>query len=309
MIGLVSLLAVVLLVSATGLPAAPPGASTARPPPAVVLAGEAAAVSAIRGELGRRSVPVAEGEAPTALHARVDTTPAGLTLSIRDPDGRFAQRVVASAAGAAAVIESWRETEAEVGRPEPALPVVAAEAAPPAPARWPRLALAAETALGSDRSLWLGGSVGGCVPVGRLCLGLLLRLEGDRGAGAGRARYEDDHPADLRRVSTHALVGAEGPLRRGRWELTPGLAAGGRWMHARATYEEHDGEVSTVAVAFEARATLTLLLGHGLGLDLRAAATLSPSAHRSPFDDDDFTIPGEPVALWHAGLGLRYGPP
>jgi hypothetical protein len=91
--------------------------------------------------------------------------------------------------------------------------------------------------------------------------------------------------------------------------LGPGLGIGASWLRARASHEEHDADVASVAPVAEGRATLTVPMGRGFGIDLGVGFALSPTAAAGPVEEDDFTLPGRPRAGLRAGIGLRWGGP
>jgi hypothetical protein len=291
------------------------------------LEGSPEAVTDVGGALAQRGIALAARADEAALRARVEPTRAGLRLELRDREGRFAEREVATPALAAAVIESWLRTDI-AGPLLAARPVLGAAsqetttapaAASAAGAAGPgalSVAIAGETAVGVDRSLWLGASAAGCVRAGPLCVGLLVSIAHDTGAtGPPRPLYKEEDQGTLQRLGADGMVTVGWPMRLGPVVLTPGLAGGVAWLSSRASFrddkdgEEHDGEATRVGPVFEARAILSLPVARALAIDLGIGAKLCPTAHREELEEDKFTIPGEPLGYLRAGIGLRYGHP
>src|SRR5439155_20689869 len=168
-------------------------------PPALVLTGDDAAVTAVREALADRNVPLAP--APLALAARIEPTPDGLSLTIRDGAGRTALHEVASPALAAALIESWMRPDLTgpllAPRPMPPLEeptVIAAAPAPVAPSvDRSAITLMGETALATDGSLWSGASAAAGLRWGRFRLGPRARFAAQVVASRSQlAVYEAD---------------------------------------------------------------------------------------------------------------------
>ena len=147
------------------------------------------------GQGMHRTVP-ADGCAPVVV--RVERAGEHIRLWIVDGDGRRGERSVRDLATAVAIVESW--TLHEIAAPV-APAVEAARRAEPTPAasvaiepvasavpRW-GIGVGFASAYGADGSAWLGASVSGCVRVGPLCLGALLRAASD-GSDSADASFE-----------------------------------------------------------------------------------------------------------------------
>jgi len=301
-----------------------PGVYDASGAPALVLTGDDAAVAAVRGALTNRNVPIAP--APRVLAARIEPTPGGLALTIRDAAGRTALHQVASPALAAALIESWMRPDFTgpllAARAMPPLDEAEAEAeaeptvvaAPPVPPIAPPadpidFTLMGETGLASDRSLWAGASAATRMRWGGFRLGPRVRFAAQAVASdARRAVYKDDRDADLRHLGAELLLALDRPFALGPLWLTPGLGLGAAWSRARAVHEERTTVADSFAPRAEADLTLTIPLWRRLGLDVGLGFAVTP-ALRHFTEQDDFTIPAAPAGQLRGGLGLRYGRP
>jgi hypothetical protein len=276
---------------------------------AVLEGTPAALVDQVARGLEQRGVATGAGADPGAVRVTIAEEPGGIRVVLRDRDGRGTERLVASVDGAAALIESWT-------RPDLVDPLLAGRASPPAsgarplpppemPAGTPRLRLGLESALGTDRSLWWGASLGGCLGLGRFCVGLLGRFAADGfGRGRGRARFRETEPATLARLAIEGLLSAE-------LELAPRLALGaglgvGR-LASDARRDDFGRQVSAVGLRGDGRIGVALPVSAQLLLDLELAVALAPTARRSPSRAGYFTVPGDPLAQIRLGLGARWG--
>jgi hypothetical protein len=294
-------------------------AVAADPAPAPMLAalrGPPALVGPLAAGLERRGVNTVPEDEGADLQVQVSEEASGIRVVVRDRHGRGADRLVASVEVAAALIESW-------SRPDLVDPLLAtrarpaADGGPAAPAAAtehtraggsPRLRLAVESALASDQSLWWGASLGGCLTVGRLCLGLLGRFAADGGAGgASPARFRQTSPATLDRLSLEALLGGDVSVSSGRFDLSVGLAAGVGRLASDVRSDEFGRQVSGIGPRAEGHVNLALLVASQLGLDVELAASVAPTARRQPSTAGYFTVPGEPLGQLRLALGARWG--
>ena len=136
--------------------------------PSVVLDGDSEMVAAVERSLAFRGVRVvAFAEGAGTVHVSVQPDPSGIRLSIHDRNGHLVERQVANAEIAAAVVESW--VRDDLARPllEPHEIATTEDApmvtAPPVPAHpgasfGTSVAVAGETSLATDGSLWMGAA-------------------------------------------------------------------------------------------------------------------------------------------------------
>jgi len=295
----------------------------------VVLDGNSEAVAAVEHALAYRAVRVVPLAGPGVVHVNLQPDPSGIRLSIQEKNGQLVERLVATAEIAAAVVESWVRDDLarpllephEVAIPEavPAAiePVVLAHSGSPSGAS---VTVAGETSLATDGSLWMGAGLGACVRVGRLCVGLGIRVAGDTATtgniGAVYAAPSDGSAAicqageqrSLTRLGADALLTADLPLRVGAATLGPGLGLGAGWLSTSATLGDHSGTQSTIGPRVEARFLVSWPLAWGLSVDLTLRADVRPLAQRKHLAAGGFDLPGEPLGLLRAGFGLHYGP-
>ncbi len=177
-------LVTLVLVSTAGTAAAEPCA------PRAELGGDRAAVERVAGELRELGVSIAPATARCpSVQAMVELDRGGgIAVAVRGASHGSEGRVMTDAALAAAWIDSWARDDLEVaswsaGVAAPAAPLVVAPSdVPPTPISvatplLERLAISGsyEQSWTNDGSAWTGGSVSGCVRVGRFCLGARVR--------------------------------------------------------------------------------------------------------------------------------------
>lgn len=270
-----------------------------RPALPAVLDGDPALVATVGDDLGRRGVATLAHSEGDAIRVTLAQQPDGILLALRDPQGRAAERRVATAETAATLIESWARpglADPLLDRqppPTPAPPAILTAPAPPAePApRWtPVFRFGANN--GGHR-MWLGASVGACGRVGPLCLGGELRFAHQLGGG------DEFSPPELPTQPESDLQGlllAELPISLGRPVLVLAVGAGlGR---------REAGGFDRVGVRQELRATVALPLWSRLAAEAGVTAGLGP--HRTEEGHSERWASTGQVRF---GLGLRWGLP
>jgi len=276
-------------------------------PPSARLEGDAELVQQIQPRLTRRGVRTQSSKRCSAVKVTVGRAGEKLLISIEDRYGRKSERSVADAEAAATVIESWARSDLNAGLlagwsyEPPAAPVVkplpAQTVAAPAPAArgLASLAIAGETSLGFDGSLWLGAGLSGCLGLGRFCLGTSARLL------AGTATSTS--------LGVDLLATVELPVKLGRAVLVPGLGLGGGWITIGQSTGQNNQEISNFGLRADVHASLSYPLGHGVSLHIGVAADVSAQAADAPQNQDMNQIPGEPSGYLRGLLGLRLGGP
>jgi hypothetical protein len=290
------------------------GARSPSCPPTVVLDGPGELVEPVASTLRSHGVVVGSPTncAARAVRASLAASPpresGALQLHVQDPDGRTSDRVVASPALAASLIESWTVdedadllTRAEPARPAPSLTAVAPPEAVATTVAASSFAVAAtfDSASATDGSIWWGGHLEGCGRLGRVCLGARLGLWRDAALGGPTAS------GGLSRFATDALLVAAAPLRSsGRFVLTPSLGLGFEWN--RTTVPGDEG-TQTIVSARGPRADTSLAIGAALSRSFDAilvlGATWAPTRAGAQELDAGGTFPGEPAVVVHAGIG------
>ena len=223
------------------------------------------------------------------------------------------ERTVGEPATAATVIESWvrsdvsaplLETRAVAMPEEPAAVSPAASGTVPA-VTGIQLFVAAETSMGSDRTLWQGMQLGACVMLGPICAAARVH--------AGKVIVAPGGWDHFVRKGAEAYGGIDIPIAVGRTRLTPGCAAGYGTM---LTHHMGDGDVKT-GLEFsgplaEVHVSWSIPLTAHLALDLATTAELTQATgmetHGIPSGTTpSIDYPDEPRALFRLAVGVRYG--
>lgn len=314
--------------------------------PGVLVHGPEQLRTAITVELARAGVHVTPPPGCVAEDVTVSERGVGLNLMMIDANGRVTRRTVGDVLAAAAVIESRTGADllvpllpegevlsgerdgtdssqndsegekAEGDLPAPAeprapAPEVVAKAAPASEARAAThgvtLLVATEMAAGSDASAWAGLSLSGCVTLGPVCLGTLLRFWHDLDAS--------DESADVihRRDAGEVAVSADLPFSRGRFAFRPGVELGIGWIHMGGfgahAQSVDDNEFDHGDVSAGAHVAAAVAVWRHWSLEAGLGVSFSLFAHQAPFFVNGVTLPGEPLAYGVATLGFRYGVP
>ncbi len=296
-----------------------PATAVAAPcPPNVVIEGPAALRDQVVAALAARAVGSDPRPPCPPIRARLEADEAGVVVWVTDAEGRVSQRRVGSPAAAAIVIESWARPEldamllrAESGaqhREPERPPVVVHGAAPAASGHSPvRLALGADTAVGSDGSLWLGLSGLACVRFGPACVGALGRLSQDT------KRSGDSERLETARRAVELMLVLDLPRSLAGWIVTPGAQLGLGFNRSTGTVDPATGQVEIdgggprAGVHFGASTRLATrwAIGFAVAVD---AALFQPAAS-DPIDPEAVRLAGQPRGFMRAGLQLRFEGP
>jgi hypothetical protein len=280
------------------------------------LEGPADLTTAVARGLEAHGVAIgARGTCPDrTVRARLAAGPSRGTLSlhIEDGYGRISDRVLADTATAVSLIESWAiDEESDLLRARAPAPVgapsVAVIAAPAATAAGLPLRLygGLGSTAGSDRSVWASALLGGCVGVGRACVGGELSGGLDLGLAGDTA-----DPGTTRSGADLLVIGAV-PLVRGRWLLMPKAGLGAGWVRTRVLTEDPDAPVE-VGNTFGLRAALGALAGfsvsRAMAVALDVGVVAAPQARPSPAEQSRSSLPGEPRLAGRATIGCVVTP-
>jgi hypothetical protein len=289
--------------------------------PAVAVAGDPAMAAEVAETLDARGLAAPRAGCPVE-QATLERAAGGILVTIVDVDGRRAERTVADTATAAALIESFAASELMPARTPPSVrPVAVAAAVVDArvDGELPRvlvvrtesrvhgsIGVAAESAVGSDGSVWFGTRAHACVQLGPACAGGAVRIARDAGLGG------DAETLESRRTGYDVLLTVDLPLSPGRWALAPGVGVGTGWVHIRrdfmSTQEGPDtAEINAGGLRADLHVTASVPLAAGVFLTLGAALGLAPNAHSAPYIDEGRTVAGEPRAFGRVDLGLELG--
>jgi hypothetical protein len=276
-------------------------------PTALIAGPDANLVAAVRTRLQGSGISSAQQPGCQSVTAELGarSQEGSLDLVIRDPYGRQSNRTVASVDAAAVLIGSWARTDvtADLLGPEPtetsaALPLVSLLPSPNSSG----IGIAAESALGTDSSLWAAARLGGCAQVGSLCVG-------------GQARFAFE---TSQRLDTEAFASVQLPLSFKHFTLLPGIAAGAGFGYRRNSVEmqknadeedQIDKQVATVwhlSPRAEGSLSAWVPMSSRLALDLSVSGSVSPWAQTAPRSANDITVAGEPLAAVRAGIGIRW---
>jgi hypothetical protein len=232
-------------------------------------------------------------------------------LHIEDPFGRQSDRHVKDAETAASLIETWAQPAVETLPALPLPPVaqrsstaegdVRSRAQLDAP-RW-RIVGALEVAGSTDSSLWYGGAVTGCGPVGPLCLGGRLRLAVDNNP------VGSNH--DVNRSATELLALAALPLPARGVTLTPAVGLGVGWTHsgsAESLADLDDSSGNDLGLRLEAAFSAAIPLGPHVALVGEVGASRGVSITSSTRADLAGTIAHVPSGYFRAAVACEYTP-
>ena len=240
-----------------------------------------------------------------AVHARVERR--GETIVVANDT---IERTVNDPATAATVIESWV-------REDLAAPLLAAHAvaiADPLPSIHTNEPLvvtspsglhvhasgAFETSFASDRTTWLGPSLGACVELGPVCVAARLRVAAVI-AGPGPWDRSD-------RLETEVLIGGDIPIRigSGHTQIVPGFGGGIGLMSTHAEGMPETRMYSrTGGLRGDAHVALELPVWHDLAFAVTLGFDITQNTHVET--NTTYAFPDEPWLIARLGVGLRYG--
>jgi hypothetical protein len=272
-------------------------AAHAECPPTALSSGDPVLARSLSDRLAANGIATTSIDGCPAVRVRVEQRGDQLHLEMADAFARVGQRQVRDVATAAAVVESWTRHEIEEGS-MPALVDAAPLVARPASSAT-GLGLAFESSIGDDSSLWIGAAASGCVAMGPVCTGGLIR-------GARDTRSTGDtQDSNHRSSELHALATVDLPRRLGAFTISPGAGIGYGWLDITSTHLDiHmlpvEDSVSSHALRGEVHVTFTRRIGGGFALvgDVRADSALARTE-----------IPGGPRGFVRAAFGLRFGAP
>ncbi len=301
--------------------------------PAVVLTGDATLLSELATLLQSNGVATRAAPDCPAAQAKLSLRDGEIDLDLSDGFGRSHSRTVSSTKTAAALIESWLtvsaapENNAASTTIEPRPAELAPNAAPapapppatrdapvrgesePTPAVVPaRAAFLLEASVANDGSLWGAATLRGCVRLGPVCGGGLVR-------GAEDTRVSGDAPRhDSERIAADVLLTIGFPTQLGSATFSPGIGAGLNWVHitSRLPSKVEAGAIvddDSASPALELFADLSWPIAQGLAFDVRLAAQAAPLSHTDTFFDEGVIVAGAPWGRVFGGFGLSYGTP
>jgi len=225
----------------------------------------------------------------------------GFKLHIEDGYGRSSDRQLSESGTAVSLIESWVVEEDSdllsiaVPPAGPGAPTIVATATSPGvTGATLRLYGGLASAVGSDRSVWGGGLVGGCARLGPSCVGPELYVARDLGLAG------DTTDAGTTRTAADLLMVVALPLGKGRLLLMPSAGVGVGWMRTHVAPEDSDAPART-GDTVGLRGAVSILGGLALSsritLALALSSVVAPTSRSNPTEataQSTSTLPGEP---------------
>lgn len=272
--------------------------------PTAVPSGDASLVLRLTERLTASGIATTSTSGCPAAKVRLEQRGDQIQLEVTDSFGRVGKRDVQDLTTAATIVESWTLQEIEEGAMPPLAEVPAPTDAPSpvvarAPARTVTLGLvaAAESSLADDGSLWLGATVSGCVPIGAVCVGALLRGTRDTGAAGSASTMKHD----TNELQTLATVGL--PRRLGSFVVTPAIALGWGWQqlaehHLDVHMMPFDMEYSSHALRAGAQIAATRRIGRWLAIHAELSGDTAVARTAIPYG---------PSSAIRFSMGLRLG--
>lgn len=264
--------------------------------PAAVPQGDAALVSTLSERLAANGIDTQPDPSCPVVRVHVMQRGPQVHLRVTDAYERLGEREVQDVATAAAIIESWTLQEIDAGSMPPDAISMAAIARAPSTFG---VGAAFRSAMTEQSSTWLGGSISGCMRVGKTCLGATIGFAKD--IEATGAPSTDAHR--LMQLDTRAT--AELAWSVGRFVVSPGVSLGYGWQ--RITSDHLDASMRPFTVTESS---------HGLraGAQLRVAKPISPRLALFAELTADRTVARSgptlgPQSWLGLALGARFGLP
>lgn len=280
--------------------------NTARPLPLALFAALGAWACAIGGAHGQTCPPSAALSAPMpelrealarrgvgapvegcpAVEVRVESAVDGLRVA--QSEGPF-QRVP-DVDTAALLVETWVRADLI----DPLL--AARRGPPPPPARPITLDIGVDGAATNDAGSWIGGRVEGCITLGWICPGVRLRGLYDPGL-TGQSATKNVWRVGLGAMATGDIV---------LGDLRVGLGVGVDVVRTDGLAGVED---ASGAPLFEARIGYAVPIAETWAIEASLAGDLALWPRRAQNDLGDQNLPGLPLFMGLAGVGLRWRAP
>ena len=276
---------------------------------------------------GIRPVRMKGRDDPRATSGVVDTCvplvavlqiePTGVDVTIVAPGTLPVKRALPNAESAATFVESWvradiaapllegasRRPMKPIRPPENSSPREVAETPTPPRPRPLAVTLGGIVGLANDGSIWTGAELTGCFRMGWVCVGGRLQYAKDLALSGMAAQLDGTRSA----VDVGLL--ADVPLRKGNWELAPGLGVGTTLFQTRSGSANDE----TGGLRLRGQWSVAWLFSETFELRATAAVDYAPFATEELFEStmeggpETVPIPGEPKVLgWlRLGFGMR----
>ena len=294
-------------------------------PPTVVVDGHSAIAQELALELTLSGLEQQADPGCPLVRVQVERSEHDeIILTLSDQYGRSAQRVVGSITSAATVVTSWAKqapiTEANwnttaVGTATELTPpsAIATVDSSQLPADdYGGISLNFESALDTHGQRWLGAGIAGCIQIGQVCIGTIVR-------------YGDTHrrTIDLAELRSKPIILTGGygfdvlatvqrPFSLGWLVLSPALLAGFglvefNWDHG--PLERHNITSSVKGVRFGTQLGARWRLGRGFSLEFGVSVEALPGKYLR-YDTLPFGYPERVFdynMLARFGIGIRHG--
>jgi len=295
--------------SAHGEPEAAVVAATESCLPTAIVSGEQELVAALGYELNLLGVSSRAMEACPTATASIERGSSGVVVSLREPDGRRAQRSLSDVRIAATWIDSWlhedlgapllatrRLPQTTTLRPlaatSPETTSNLAAMAPTVnePARRLFATVAYESIDVGQNASWTGVRAGLCTQLGLVCVGARVSA-----ANNSDETFAEAEPSTFSRTSVDVLAHADIPFHVGQATIRPGIALGVGWFQTSRAgspecglpptedgncpeilFAEEPSEQSTLAPKAEVELSLTLPIAQAVSLSLGGSLGVRP---------------------------------
>lgn len=300
--------------------------------PVARVSGDPELVEAVVALLRARGIAVDADRGCGELIAVLAADETRVRVAITDADGRKVERIASDAEGAATAIETWARPDLTdpllAARPAPARPPVhtalAIDVEPPpdgppaetpaivatvAPTRKIELFAAIEGGMSGDGALWRSLRAQGCVQIGPVCAGAMVRRVVDTRESGDAAELGSE------RSAIDILLVAEAPWTIDRFTAAPGVGLGLSSLRAERRYlgadleDEYDESGSlhlraSLAGAYRFAGSWSVRLDLALGASPWAPTRLG-ELDGEPQDEP--SLAGVPRIQSWLGLGIAYG--
>lgn len=299
------------------------GMAAADCPPSASVSGEPDVVESVDRLLRERGVVVLErvGEdaafpVETCRHVVVTVMRGGgrIAVWITDPDGQRVERLTEDPIAAATIIESWARRDLVspllATRRTPVVgdtSVQAAAVAPSEPGSRYTLLVGVDAGVSNDRSMWTAVRAQGCVRVGGVCIGGIIRYAYDTAQTGASRRW------DTGRTGLDLSVTVGVPL---AWRRISVMPYGGFGQMAITATRALDVSDPMPTREREQASAMHVLVGGSAHVHVspRWSVRVDLAAHLAPFADealgdptDDALLPASPRLQAWFGIALAYG--
>ncbi|GEM_PF-6157607 len=289
-------------------------------PPVAVIDGDPIIVKAVSSYLQARGVSTRRVENCPVVIANLSVSNKGISIHLAKDSGRIDTRLVSDTSTAATLIESWVRSDLTTPliNPQISVPLIPQESEPgngvdtmvPEEPSLDHTENSIGFAVGlhpgfsvaGDGSFWLSVAATGCIIIGSVCPGTLLRYNVDSGIFG--------HSKDLHtsRSGIEAVITSEYPIHFGRLVISPGLGIGTGWIRSKhKDLNTGNLEIDSAVLRLEVYTHTFLIFSNGFIIGATLSSGVDPLTHTADFNEPNGVVAGNP--LWQVGLSmnLTYG--